>query len=75
MMALRKIGVSILGSTLVLVGIALLVLPGPGIITIVAGLALLGTEYHAPRRLIQPLRDRLARARAQQETKEKDRQS
>ena len=33
------------GSALILVGLALLVLPGPGILTIAAGLTVLATEY------------------------------
>jgi Putative transmembrane protein (PGPGW) len=41
----KRIGVSILGFTLVLAGFAMLVLPGPGILVIIAGLAILATEY------------------------------
>jgi len=41
----RRVFVLAAGSTLLLVGAALLVLPGPGILVIVAGLALLGTEF------------------------------
>lgn len=33
------------GTFLVLIGVVLLVLPGPGILTIAAGLALLATEF------------------------------
>jgi len=43
------------------VGIALLVLPGPGIPLIVAGLALLGTQFPWARRALEWLR---ARARS-----------
>jgi tellurite resistance protein TerC len=41
----RRVFVLLAGSTIVLVGAALLVLPGPGILTILAGLALLATEF------------------------------
>jgi uncharacterized protein (TIGR02611 family) len=41
----KRIGVSVLGFTLVLGGFAMLVLPGPGILVIIAGLAILATEY------------------------------
>jgi uncharacterized protein (TIGR02611 family) len=41
----RRIAISLIGFALVLVGIVLLVLPGPGLLVIVAGLAVLGTEY------------------------------
>ncbi|TDD78027.1 hypothetical protein E1293_24940 [Actinomadura darangshiensis] len=48
---LRKIGVAIAGSALIIAGIAMLVLPGPGIVAILAGLGLLGTEFPTARRL------------------------
>ena len=41
----RKILIAIIGGTVVLVGIALLFLPGPGTPTIIAGLAILGAEF------------------------------
>lgn len=42
---LRWMTVAIIGGTFVLVGIALLVLPGPGIAFIIVGLAILATEF------------------------------
>ncbi len=42
---LRWVMVAVVGATLVIVGIALLVLPGPGIPLIIAGLAILATEF------------------------------
>ena len=41
----KRIAVSLVGGLFVLGGIAMLVLPGPGIIVIVIGFAILGTEY------------------------------
>jgi hypothetical protein len=41
----KRIAVSIAGFALVLVGLAMLVLLGPGILVIIAGLAILATEY------------------------------
>jgi hypothetical protein len=41
----RRIGVLVLGFALIGLGIVLLVLPGPGLLTIVAGLAVLATEF------------------------------
>jgi uncharacterized protein (TIGR02611 family) len=41
----KRIGVSILGFALVIGGLAMLVLPGPGLLLIIAGLAILATEY------------------------------
>jgi hypothetical protein len=41
----RRIAVSVVGAALLLAGLAMLVLPGPGLIVIVLGFAVLGTEY------------------------------
>ncbi len=41
----RRAAITILGITLVVLGVLLLVLPGPGIIVTIAGLAVLGSEY------------------------------
>jgi hypothetical protein len=41
----KRIAVTVLGGLLALAGIAMLALPGPGIIVVVAGFAVLGTEY------------------------------
>ncbi len=47
-----------LGGTIVAVGIALLVLPGPGVLVIGVGIALLATEFLWARRLLRRLGDR-----------------
>lgn len=41
----RRIAISIAGAVVVLAGVAMLVLPGPGLLVIAAGLAILATEY------------------------------
>ena len=41
----RRVAVSLVGAALVAAGLAMLVLPGPGLLVIVAGFAVLGTEY------------------------------
>ena len=41
----KRIAVSVVGGALVLAGIAMLVLPGPGIVVVAIGFAVLGTEY------------------------------
>ncbi|GLZ07848.1 hypothetical protein Acsp03_53140 [Actinomadura sp. NBRC 104412] len=48
---LRKAGVAIAGIALIVAGLAMMVLPGPGIVALLAGLGLLGTEFPAARRL------------------------
>jgi uncharacterized protein (TIGR02611 family) len=42
---MKKIVVAVLGGTVLLLGLALLVLPGPGLVIIAAGLAILATEF------------------------------
>jgi uncharacterized protein (TIGR02611 family) len=58
----RRIGVLVGGSILVVAGLAMLVLPGPGVAAIIAGLALLGTQFEWARRASGWLRDRLSAA-------------
>lgn len=41
----KRIAVTVVGAALVVGGLAMLVLPGPGLIVVVAGFAVLGTEY------------------------------
>lgn len=41
----KRIAVSVIGGIFVLAGVAMLVLPGPGILVVVIGFAILGTEY------------------------------
>lgn len=41
----KRIAVFIAGSAVLLVGVVMLVLPGPGIVAILAGLAILATEF------------------------------
>jgi hypothetical protein len=41
----KRIAVTIVGGALVAAGLAMLVLPGPGILVVAVGFAVLGTEY------------------------------
>jgi hypothetical protein len=41
----KRIAVTVVGGALVVGGLAMLVLPGPGLLVVVAGFAVLGTEY------------------------------
>jgi uncharacterized protein (TIGR02611 family) len=47
-----KVGVSVLGPLVVLAGIAMLVLPGPGLVVMALGAALLALEYDWARRAL-----------------------
>jgi tellurite resistance protein TerC len=48
---LRKLIVGLIGGTILLIGIALIVLPGPAFIVIPIGLAILATEFAWARRM------------------------
>ena len=52
----RRLVITIIGGTVVLIGVALLVLPGPGTVVIVLGLAILATEWVWARRLLKRLK-------------------
>lgn len=47
---LRKLIIAIIGGTVLLIGVALIVLPGPAFIVIPVGLAILATEFAWARR-------------------------
>ncbi len=49
----RRIAITIVGVVVVLVGLALLILPGPGWLLIFVGLSILGTEYVWAQRLLR----------------------
>ena len=53
---LKRFAVTIVGGALLVLGVAMMVLPGPGILVIVAGLALLATEYVWARRMLKTAR-------------------
>lgn len=53
MPVVRKVVYSVLGLTLLLLGIAMVVLPGPAIIFIPLGLAILASEYAWARRILR----------------------
>lgn len=49
----RKSIVAVIGSTVVLFGLALIILPGPAVVVVPLGLAILATEFAWARRLIR----------------------
>lgn len=54
----RRIVVTITGFTVLLVGVAMIVLPGPAFVVIPAGLAILGLEFAWARHTLRALRKR-----------------
>jgi len=57
----KRIGVLVVGLALLVVGIVMLVLPGPGVLVTMGGLALLATEYEWARRLLARVRQHARR--------------
>jgi hypothetical protein len=55
----RRIVVAVLGATVVLIGVAMLVLPGPGLVVTGIGLAILSSEFVWARRWLRSVRDRI----------------
>lgn len=54
----RKVAVLVIGASVLAFGVALIVLPGPAVVVIPAGLAILATEYLWARRLLRRLKAR-----------------
>ena len=50
--SLRKLVIAIIGGTVLLIGVALIVLPGPAFIVIPIGLAILATEFAWARTMV-----------------------
>ncbi len=57
----KRILIALAGGTVVLIGIALIPLPGPGLLVILAGLGILATEFAWARRWVVKLRSYLPR--------------
>ena len=60
----RKVLVGILGGVVLLVGVAMLVLPGPAILVIPLGFAILATEFGWAKRWVQQVRTMLTKRKA-----------
>lgn len=54
----RRVSVTVVGTVVLLVGLAMLVLPGPGLLGTAAGLAILASEYDWARHHLHHVRER-----------------
>jgi len=63
--ALKRLVLETLGWALVVVGIAALVLPGPGLLALFAGVALLSQQYEWAERRLEPIKKRALGAAAE----------
>ena len=62
----KRLIVIVVGFTILLIGIAMIVLPGPAVLFIPLGLAILGTELLWARKLLTKIKTKI------QKTKERD---
>jgi len=53
----RRIAIGVIGVSVVVVGVAMIVLPGPAFLVIPAGLAILSIEFAFARRWLKTIRD------------------
>jgi Putative transmembrane protein (PGPGW) len=61
----RRAGIVMVGGLLVVAGVVLLVLPGPGLLVVLAGLIVLAREFPAVERHVEPVRSRAMQAAAE----------
>lgn len=59
---MKRLIIAVLGGSLLVVGVALLVLPGPGLLLVLAGLLTLASEFPALERYVDPVRTRAMQA-------------
>lgn len=63
---IKRVIVAVVGTTVLLIGIALLVLPGPAFLVIPLGLGILATEFMWARRLLTRVREKFSRSKTPQ---------
>lgn len=73
---IRRAVVATVGTSLLIAGVAMLVLPGPGVVTILAGLTVLASEFHWARRvkrkLVVYIRRRIRRKKLKEKISESE---
>lgn len=55
----RRAGVAVAGGAVIAAGLVMLVIPGPGLLTVAVGIAILASEFAWPRRLLRSAASRL----------------
>lgn len=68
---IKRFTVGLVGMTVILIGFALLVLPGPAFVVIPAGFAILATEFAWARRALRKLKEKGKEIGAIKEGKDK----
>ena len=57
----KRLMIAVIGFTVLAIGLALIVLPGPAILVIPAGLAILSVEFAWARNLLKRMREKLSK--------------
>ncbi|MGB5354428.1 MAG: PGPGW domain-containing protein [Woeseia sp.] len=65
----RRIVIGIVGATVLLVGVIMIVTPGPAFVVIPIGLAILGLEFAWARRWLQKVRERISEETSKRRTR------
>ena len=60
----KRVGVAVAGGALVLVGLVMMVTPGPGIVFIILGLAVLATEFAWAAAVLDKAKEKASQAKA-----------
>ena len=60
---IRRLAILLIGATVVLIGLIMLVTPGPALVVVPVGLAILAIEFTWARRLLRQVRERAAKVR------------
>lgn len=64
----RRLIIGVVGTTVVLIGIIMIVTPGPAVVVIPLGLGILATEFVWARTLLHHVKDRIVKMKAQKGT-------
>ena len=67
---MKRFFIALIGGTVILIGVAMLVLPGPGALVIAGGLAILATEFIWARSALRNAKGAVAKVRRKSELKE-----
>lgn len=63
MKQVNRLMIAVIGFTVLAIGLALIVLPGPAILVIPAGLALLSIDFAWARNLLQRMKEKLGKSK------------
>ena len=67
---MKRFFIALIGGTVILIGVAMLVLPGPGALVIAGGMAILATEFVWARRALRSAKGAVAKVRRKSGLKE-----